>query len=317
MHVDTDGRIVQLNASARRLLQVRIDHPEGRTPLEVMPVWEVVELVNRWLASKPREDVTCAVGEFDIWLQLRPTTDGAVVCVTDVSTFVRMDRARTDFVAHISHELRTPITTIRGFAETLAQEELPAPAGMMVKAVSRNALRLSRIFEDLLELYRVESRRRELPLRHKVLQPLLEQAVVQAAEEAVDIGTVLSLDCAQQLKGWVNAEALVTMVGNLATNAVRYTPPGGRVKVEAMETDEGVLIQVEDNGVGIDAAVQARVFERFFRVDNGRSRQRGGTGLGLAIVKHLAEASDCTLKLVSSPDAGSLFSLVLPAQARP
>jgi two-component system phosphate regulon sensor histidine kinase PhoR len=242
-----------------------------------------------------------------------------MVIVENLTSYRRTERARTDFVANVSHELRTPIATIMGYAETLLDDaqHLDPEVAAQVEVIRRNGQRLRDLFEDLLVLSRIEARSGDLPLTLQRLEPLLEEAVLPAAEIAVARGVEFSLECDPELAARVNAEALGPMVGNLASNASKYTPAGGHVCVVARQVDDGVLVEVHDDGVGIDPIHHDRIFERFYRVDEGRSREVGGTGLGLAIVKHLARATGCSLSMESAVGQGSVFRVLIPGEERP
>jgi len=185
---------------------------------------------------------------------------------------------------------------------------------MMAEAIHRNAHRLRDLFEDLLELSRIEARRRELPLQKLALAPLVAKAVTAAQDRAVQRKQKFLVEIPEELVAWANPEALGTIVGNLANNATNYTPEGGEIRVSAHRTPKEVVVEVRDNGIGIGRVHHQRIFERFYRVDEGRSRRVGGTGLGLAIVKHLAMASGCRLSLASEIGKGSVFMVHLPVE---
>jgi two-component system phosphate regulon sensor histidine kinase PhoR len=310
MLLDEHGRIELVNQAALRMMPPRTD-PLGRRPLEAFSVIEVHEAADVAMGGAVYEDRLAVSGDIDILVLGIPLDHGAMVVVRDISRFQRAERARTDFVANVSHELRTPIAAIMGFAETLQDEgeALPPHMQMMVAAIHRNGARLSRLFDDLLNLYKIEARRRELPRERVELSGLLAGAVTVAADEAATNGQAFELDCPEGLVAWANPEALGAIVANLASNACKYTPRGGRVTVRALQVGDEVHIEVEDTGVGIPRTHQVRIFERFYRVDAGRSREVGGTGLGLAIVKHLAKATGCTVEVRSEEGQGSVFTV--------
>jgi len=182
----------------------------------------------------------------------------------------------------------------------------------MLDRIYRNARRLRDIFEDLLTLSRIEARRGELPVEAHYLRPILAESVAAAADMAHERGIDFALTCKRKVRARCNAEALSAMVANLVVNACNHTAPGGHVRVSAEKVDGNVVVKVKDNGAGIDPEHHQRIFERFYRVDEGRSRRDGGTGLGLAIVKHLALASGVTVAVDSSVGQGSTFALTLP-----
>ncbi len=314
--VGSDGRIRMVNAAFRKMVEIR-DTPEGRTPIEVIPVVEVQHAVDAALRGEPTEEVPCTFGRLDLVLRGTRGTDGGVMLlVQDVTRYRMAERARTEFVANVSHELRTPIATIMGYAETLVadRERLEPETVFMAEAIHRNAHRLRDLFEDLLELSRIEARRRELPLQKLVLAPIIGKAVTAAVDRSAQRKQKFQVQDSGTLSAWVNPEALSTIVGNLANNATNYTPEGGEIAVRAFASGREVVIEVTDNGIGIDRVHHQRIFERFYRVDEGRSRRVGGTGLGLAIVKHLALASGCRVTLSSEIGKGSTFAVHLPME---
>ncbi len=310
--VSADGRLRYANPATRELFALERD-PTGMLPVEVLRLAELQDALDGGLVGDRREH-PCAFGTHDLLVRGYPMADGAMVVINDVTRFREVERARTDFVANVSHELRTPVTAIAGYAETLLAEADQCPPDIvpMLETIDRNARRLSNLFEDLLKLHRIESRRKELPLVWESLQPLLEEAVVTAADSAARKGQTFALACPDELAGWANAEALMTIVSNLASNAVNYTNAKGSITVRARATAAGPMVEVVDTGIGIDPVHHERVFERFYRVDEARSRRAGGTGLGLAIVKHLCLASKCQVSLESEPGRGTTFRIQLP-----
>ncbi len=239
---------------------------------------------------------------------------GSSAVFFDVTELRRLEKVRKDFVANVSHELRTPITAIRGYAETLQSGALsdPATATRMVDIIHRQSERLSELVEDLLELSRIEARQLQLE-EHPV--GVLE--ATQRAFEAVrprsaprDISLVAEVTA--ELRVLADRRALEQILLNLVDNAVKYTPAGGQVTVTAEGGGETVVIRVKDDGPGIEARHLSRVFERFYRVDKGRSREMGGTGLGLSIVKNLANGMKGDARAESTPGRGSTFIVELP-----
>ncbi|MCK6590139.1 MAG: ATP-binding protein [Polyangiaceae bacterium] len=237
---------------------------------------------------------------------------------SDVTELRRLETLRRDFVANVSHELRTPIASIRATSETLRGGALSDPemAKEFVEIIDRNAQRLHRLVEDLLDLSKIEAK--ELDLKIEPLDARAEaQAVVDLLRHAAEQRkSHVTVEAPGGL--WVKADprALEQILTNLIDNAVKYGPPGTRVTVRARRSPDRkdrVVFEVADDGPGIDAAHVPRLFERFYRVDTGRSRALGGTGLGLAIVKHLAEALGGEASVESALGKGSVFRVDLPA----
>ena len=231
----------------------------------------------------------------------------------------RLEAVRREFVANASHELRTPVTALRTAAETLADvvRSAPGEAPPFVDIIERNSERLQHLVEDLLDLSRIEAR--ELPLRLEAVElaPVVDQLLVLHRKLAETRGLVLRAELAPSLPP-VRADrhALEQVLGNLVDNAAKYASPGATVTVRAAEDGPLTRIAVEDTGPGIEASHLPRLFERFYRVDRGRSRELGGTGLGLAIVKHLVEAMGGTVTVTSELGVGSCFAIALPSCPR-
>jgi two-component system phosphate regulon sensor histidine kinase PhoR len=225
---------------------------------------------------------------------------------------------RRDFVANVSHELRTPIAAVRSAAETLrrALDTDPQAAADFVAIIERHAARLHDLVEDLLELARIESRQLRLKLEPVALAPVASHMVALFRDKAESRRIRLQVDIANDLP-LIRADrrALEPVLTNLLDNAVKYATEGATVTVRAMSEEGSVRISVQDTGPGIDARHLPRLFERFYRVDPGRSREVGGTGLGLSIVKNLVEAMDGRLGVESSPGHGTTFDFGLPIAA--
>jgi two-component system phosphate regulon sensor histidine kinase PhoR len=315
--VDSLGNVSYANPTTRRMLAPRIE-PLGRKPIEAFPIAELQEAVSQALSGTEPDPVECNVGRLDLIITATSLAGGgAMATLRDVTTDREAQRARTDFVANVSHELRTPITAIMGYTETALADRhrMPDDLAVMLDKIDRNARRVRDLFEDLLQLHRIESRRREIPLADHALRPILEEAVIGAADKAAQNGQTFRLSCTADLVAHCNPEAMRTMVSNLASNAVNYTPSGGTISVSGAAGDGEVVVQVADDGIGIDRVHQQRIFERFYRVDDARSRALGGTGLGLALVKHLALASRARISVESDLGEGSRFRIHLrPAE---
>jgi two-component system phosphate regulon sensor histidine kinase PhoR len=240
---------------------------------------------------------------------------GSVVVLHDISELLRLETVRKDFVANVSHELKTPIAAIRALVETLlddAETELSLRIRFLGK-IRAQSFRLSSIVTDLLALSRLESGGGPgefaiLDLRDSVLGAV--KAFQLAGEESgLQIESLIP-DSPVRILG--DEEALGQMMRNLLDNAVKYTPEGGEIWVQLREEDNMAVVEVRDTGIGIDAAEQERIFERFYRVDKARSRELGGTGLGLSIVKHIARTHKGEITVASSLKKGSSFVVCLP-----
>ncbi|MHB8681408.1 MAG: ATP-binding protein [Acidimicrobiales bacterium] len=242
-------------------------------------------------------------------------TLGVIAVIDDVSERRRLEDIRRDFVANVSHELKTPMGALGLLAETLVTESDQAVAQRLASRIHTEAFRVSRIIDDLLDLSRIESE--EAPPREPVLVNLvMAEAVerVRAAAEQRDVKIILEEpDPPVAVMG--DRRQLVSAIYNLLENAVKFSYDGGTVRITGHEREGEVALDIQDSGVGIPARDLDRIFERFYRVDQGRSRTTGGTGLGLSIVRHVAANHQGRVEVDSREGEGSTFRLVLPVQA--
>ena len=236
--------------------------------------------------------------------------------IYDVTRLLRLESMRRDFVANVSHELKTPVTSIKGFAETLldGSEHEPEVVKRFIEKISRQASRLQRLIEDVLTLSGMEhaAERGEIELEPNLVAGVLQSAARSCRETAENLETRIEVQCEPELKAHLNVPLLEQAVVNLIDNALKYGDPKAVVLVTGDRAEEGCVIRVKDQGAGIDGQYHDRLFERFYRVDKGRSRSLGGTGLGLAIVKHVAIAHRGRVTVESEPGKGSVFSIILP-----
>jgi two-component system phosphate regulon sensor histidine kinase PhoR len=239
---------------------------------------------------------------------------GSSAVFFDVTELRRLEKVRKDFVANVSHELRTPITAIRGYAETLLSGALQdiAAAPKMVDIIHRQSERLSELVEDILELSRLESRQIQLSEKPVDIHEATQRALEAVRPKARLRGTAIEVNLKPGVFVVGDQRAVEQVVLNLVDNAVKYSPPNGRVEVSAGVRDGLVELRIRDDGPGIEARHLPRIFERFYRVDKGRSREMGGTGLGLSIVKHLVTTMKGDVRCESVPGHGSTFFVELP-----
>jgi len=325
--VDADERIIALNAAAAGLIDVQPAAAEGRTIQEVLRNPDLQRVVAQTLSGhEPVEaDIVMRVGSEDRYLQangtlLRAGDDespvGAVVVLNDVTRLKRLEAVRRDFVANVSHELKTPVTSIKGFAETLEDGALddPVAARRFVRIISGQADRLNSIIGDLLALSTLEQRENEprLTLEEADVCDVLHVAVEVCEPKAQAKGITIGVSCASGVLAAVNPPLLEQAVVNLVDNAVKYSSDGSAVEVALVEAADEIVISVSDRGPGVPREHLPRLFERFYRVDKARSRDLGGTGLGLAIVKHIARAHGGRVSVDSRVGDGSTFRIHLP-----
>jgi signal transduction histidine kinase len=243
-------------------------------------------------------------------------TRGAVMTVLELTQLRRLETVRRDFVANVSHELKTPLTAVRGFAETLLDEEIPAEQRRaFARTIRDNAERMQRIVDDLLDLSRIESGGWHPRARPVDIEGVVREVFAAVHDTANRRGLQLIADVPPRV-ATVHADptAFRQVLSNLVENAVRYTSSGS-VTVRSRPGAGGVWIDVRDTGVGIAAEHLPRIFERFYRVDTARSRELGGTGLGLAIVRHLVDAHGGRVDAASVPGVGTTISAFFPSVA--
>ncbi|MBG98748.1 MAG: hypothetical protein CMN58_00205 [Solibacterales bacterium] len=323
--ISNDERVVHLNDAAGRLL--------GATPGESVdkPIWQVTRLreVSEILGDVLRDgaelqrnlQIATAASDQFIEMHASPLHDGegvlvgAVAVLHDLSELHRLDMVRREFVANASHELKTPITAIRGLVETLIDDSTltASTRERFLGKIKDQSMRLSSIVVDLLALSRLESRgsnkeETSFDLRD-VVQAIANNFVPLGEEKGIVVNTELN---SQSIEITADKNAIGQAVSNLLDNALKYTPRGGRITARLSVQDGEVVVEVEDTGIGVEPQDRDRIFERFYRVDKARSRELGGTGLGLAIVKHIAFVHGGRVAVDSTPGAGSTFSIFLP-----
>jgi signal transduction histidine kinase len=238
-----------------------------------------------------------------------------VLILRDLTEVRRLEAVRRDFVANVSHELKTPLTSISGYAETLAGDGVDEPTrARFLQTILANAHRMQVLVDDLLDLSRVESGRWTPRPELVVTDVLVTESWAMFADRAhakgVHFEARLDPD-ADQLR--VDPDALRQILGNLFDNALRYVGRGGHILVTARRVDEGIELAVADDGSGIPAEHLPRIFERFYRVDPSRSREEGGTGLGLSIVRHMVESHGGRVRAESTPREGTTIAAWFPA----
>ena len=323
--VDTEQRVININRAACRMLDVNVPDCGGRSVQEVLRATPVQDFVARALgAEEPVEgELELRGGERVLRANGAALRDGrgnrlgAVIVLNDVTQLRRLETVRRDFVANVSHELKTPITSLKGFVETLLNGAVnrPADARRFLDIISRQIDRLNAIIDDLLLLSSLEQDggKHHLSFEERRLVDVLASAVEVCGPRAAQKEVSLHLDCPEALAWRVNPHLLEQAVVNLVDNAIKYSELRNAVWVTAELAPDGVVIRVRDRGCGIPEEHQSRLFERFYRVDRARSRKLGGTGLGLAIVKHIAQVHGGDVIVDSTVGQGSIFSIHLPS----
>ena len=321
--IDARQRVLGINRAAADLLDVDLERIIGRPLQEVIRNPDLRRFALLAIdCREPVEDDLVLHGVRDRTIRLRGTAlrdtsgeGGAVIVLNDVTDMQRLENVRRDFVANVSHELKTPVASIKGFVETLLDGAADDPVDnrRFLEIVARQADRLAAIIEDLLALSRIEQSEGAgtLPVEPRPLLAILTTAAEDCRPRAAERSIRLVIDCPPDLTATVNGPLLEQAVINLVDNAIKYSEPGKTVWLAAAH-DDSTTIRIRDEGCGISAEHLPRLFERFYRVDKARSRQQGGTGLGLAIVKHIVQAHGGTVSVASTPGVGTTFTLHLP-----
>jgi two-component system phosphate regulon sensor histidine kinase PhoR len=315
--VSAKGRVKLVNRAGMDLLDID-DDALGK------PITELFEEPALLGALKAAADGEGSNFEFDVvgeearhlLARVSPqrTAKGAVIVMTDVTRLRRLEKVRRDFVANVSHELRTPVSVIRLNAETLRDGALTDPTSgpRFVDALLRNAERLSDLVSDLLDISRIESGKVEIASDDIDVAALSREVITSMTPLADAKSTTLTVNLPDTLMAQGDSKALEQVLVNLLQNAVKYTPEAGHVELRGRRTAEAVRLEVCDDGPGIAEKHRTRVFERFYRVDRGRSKHMGGTGLGLSIVKHLVANMGGIVGVEPNEPRGSKFWVELP-----
>jgi two-component system phosphate regulon sensor histidine kinase PhoR len=322
--IDSKERVVFCNRAFAEILNIDAARCEGRPLVELVRQADLLDLARRALASADSLQGSLIIGtvmprSFAVTATpvkaLEPAANGAVIVLHDITELRRLERVRQDFVANVSHEFKTPLTAIQGFAETLLGGALEDEKNnrRFLGIIRDHAARLGRLTDDLLKLARIEAGKLEVQYQPVSVAELVEGCAATTLFKASQRNIALNLSYPPELPA-VRGDAglLREVLQNLLDNAVQYTSPGGRVDLSAATRDHEAVITVADTGIGIPLADQERIFERFYRVDAARSREVGGTGLGLSIAKHIVEAHGGRLWVESTVGAGSQFHFSIP-----
>jgi two-component system phosphate regulon sensor histidine kinase PhoR len=321
--VTGEERILFCNWAFEQILELPQGSSQGRTLVEALRQADLVALVRQALSGV--EELT---GEVEVGTVRRRNfsvtaapvraagANGAVLVLHDITELRRLERVRRDFVANVSHEFKTPLTAIQGFAETLLSGALDDKANRnrFVEIIRDHARRLARLTDDLLKLSRIEAGRLELEIRPIRVETLVNGCVETARLNAKARGLEIHVDLqenAPAVRG--DGAQLGEVLQNLLDNAVQYTPSGGQIELKARANGPDVIFTVSDTGIGIPESDLERIFERFYRVDAARSREAGGTGLGLAIARHIVEAHGGRIWVESAIGQGSRFHFSVPS----
>ena len=341
--VDLEERILSLNPAAAEMLRLDATRAIGRPIQELVRNTALQKFITRTLGhdpestdetlfrlSRPRaveDHHRTATDGGDRFLQAQSAVLrdgagrqlGAVVVLHDVTELRRLEQVRSDFVANVSHEIRTPVSAVKAAVETLLDDPAadPEDTKRFLGIVARQAERLDAIVRDLLSLARIEqdAEKTVADLTPTPLRRVIDAAVETCSAHARDKGIRVTIRCDDRLHALTQPQLLEQAVVNLVDNAIKYSPAESHVEVSGQSIDAEAVIRVDDEGRGIEPDHLPRIFERFYRTDKARSRQLGGTGLGLSIVKHVAEAHGGRVSVESFPGRGSSFAIHLrPAE---
>ena len=323
---DMDERIISINQAAAGIFESRPSDILNRNIQEVIRNPELQKFVQEALASEENleEDITL-YKETDkiLYAHSTPLRDsdgernGVLVVLNDVTQFRQLENMRRDFAANVSHEIKTPLTAIKGFVETLGHScvENPEETERFIGIIEKHINRLSAIVEDLISLSRIEQddEKKAIELRKNPIKNVLQTAIGNCHEQADLKKITIDYVCEENISAMIDPPLLEQALVNLLDNAIKYSEAENTIHVEAKQINDEIILSVKDQGCGIGEEHLPRLFERFYRVDKARSRKLGGTGLGLAIVKHIAQAHEGRIHVESTPGKGSTFEIYLPS----
>lgn len=317
-------RILLVNPAIEHFLGYSKERLIGKLHIEAGMNFGLSKLIDRCFETgeKIRDEVHIYFpNEIIVDANLAPYTTehgevtGVVTVLHDITAIRRLEKIRSEFVANVSHELKTPITSIKGFAETLLDGAIEDPeiSKQFLEIIYNESERFHRLINDILDLSKIEQKKLPQQVEQVNIVKLIED-IVQGLSEKMNRKQLYYVEPEGKtpilMEG--DRDRLTQIILNLIDNAISYTPEKGKIAVECKELDNQIIVKVKDNGIGIPLTDRDRIFERFYRVDKGRSRNSGGTGLGLAIVKHLVESHHGTIQVQSKEGKGSVFTLIFP-----
>lgn len=326
--IDRDEHIISINNASARLLGIDAKKAQGKLVQEVIRHMDLLKFIQQALsAADPIEEQIILLTPRQKYVQAHGTRImdarndliGAVVVLHDITRMKHLENIRSEFVANVSHELKTPLTSLQGFVETLQDGAIDQPeeARRFLSIMHGQVNRLSKIIEDILVLSSLEQGNENQNIQmvmtpvHSVVQEAIQTCEIIAREKNIS----LELEADREAEVLNNPELLGLALINLLDNAIKYSPEQSTISITVTRQDDNTIIAVKDRGCGIAPEHQERVFERFYRVDRARSRKLGGSGLGLSIVKHIAALHQAQVTVESTPGQGSTFSLHFPPAA--
>ena len=324
--VDSEEQIISANQAAAQLFETDLETFQYRSIQETIRNLTLQQFIKKALSSihPLQEDITLFQNQQRILdVKSSPLLDadkvhrGALIVLNDVTHLRRLENMRSDFVANVSHEIKTPLTAIKGFVETLqhGKIETPEETRRFLDIIQRHVDRLNSIIEDLLTLSKIEQEDETgtLSVRNWKIADVFQAAIQICLKKAEEKNLNIEVAGNENARADFDPTLIEQAVVNLLDNAVKYSNPDGTITISTETTDSEILINVRDQGIGIAQQHLPRLFERFYRIDKSRSRQLGGTGLGLAIVKHIAQAHGGYVTVESTVGEGSTFTIHLPS----
>lgn len=323
MLIDLNHRIVLVNPAMENMIGIKAKDLIGKFHIAAGKSFGLSQLINRSLTEGksiheevhvyfPKERI------LDVYIaphvNIHGEKKGVITVLHDITNIRRLEKMRSEFVANVSHELKTPVTSLIGFTETLLDGAMydEEVAKKFLKIIHDESVRLNRLISDILLISKVEQEGLPLKLEEIDMVSVIEECVDTVQEELTKKQLQLSMPERGEVRFEADRDRLKQIILNLVSNAIMYTPPGGKIRIDAADRGEEVHFVIEDTGIGIAKKDIPRIFERFYRVDKARSRNSGGTGLGLAIVKHLVESHHGKIHVESEPGVGSKFTIVFP-----
>jgi len=320
--VNAAERLLFANRGFAEILGLDVPPQSGSALLEVVRQTELIEAVRGVLTGETRVEAEIVTGTLrqhffavTVASVSAAETSGAVIVLHDITELRKLERIRRDFVANVSHEFKTPLTAIQGFAETLLAGAIDDPQNRIrfLEIILEHSRRLARLTDDLLKLSKMDADKLELEIRRLSVSVFVESCIEIAQRPAANKDLRISVKLPERLPDIAaDRRRLAEVLQNLLDNAMQYTPAGGQIMVSASANGAEMTFTVSDTGIGIPQADQPRIFERFYRVDVARSREVGGTGLGLSIAKHLVEAHGGRIWVHSEVGQGSQFYFTVP-----
>lgn len=322
--INSSEQILNINKAALNFFQIKAEANEikYRYVYEIILNKEILDFVHKSLNTNEHieEEITIyGDGEKTLLLNADPLYSaeneiiGIIIVINDVTRVKDWDRMRQEFVANVSHELKTPITSIKGYVETLLSDDIPDKdtERKFLGIIDKQSAQLNAIIDDLLQLSKLD-KTAGIELQKEPILPIIRHAVQCCPKLVQEKNIQIEINVPEDLEVNINSMLFERALVNLIDNAVKYSEVNGKILISAKEDEDGIYIEVRDWGIGISKEHHSRLFERFYRVDKGRSRDMGGTGLGLSIVKHITLVHGGKIFVESEPGKGSVFTILLP-----